>query len=106
MTNDLQTEIDFLKSRGIEQVTVAEMARRFEALGYRLNRSLDCFGRSRYMTGEHAGRSFPEITTGLTEIKTGRSAFHFESTRDDSFRAMMELRRNIFAVTRGAIFTV
>lgn len=99
----LETEIHYRESIGCERLSVAAMGRRFLALGYTLDRSLDCRSLSRYVTGSDAGRSYPCCTTGVMESDTRRSAFHFEARRDDRFRAMQQLRKDVFAVSRGAI---
>ena len=101
--NALETEIAHLLAHGCEHLTVKQFAARFAALGYTLDRSLDCRAPSRYL---ESGRSYPCCTTGLKETDTGMSAFHFQARRDDNFRAMQKLRRQIFAVSRGAIMEV
>lgn len=104
MTDLLEAELASRAATGIyERLSVAEMEARFRALGYRLDRSLDCRCMSRYMTGPDAGRSYPCITTGVKEADTGLSAFNADARRDANFRAMQELRQTVFAVTRGAI---
>lgn len=99
----LEAEIQHRKQNGCEQVTVKEMGLRFAALGYRLDRTMDCRSISRYLV---SGRTYPACSTGLNEAATGRSAFHFESRRDANYRAMQTLRQNVFAVSRGAILEV
>lgn len=96
----LQAEIDHRISIGCELVSVAVMEQRYRALGYTLDRDLDCFSNARYLD---SGRTHPCITTSVKEIDTRRSAFHFESRRDDNFKAMQRLRQDIFAVTKNAI---
>jgi hypothetical protein len=99
----LQVEIEHRKAHGCRQVSVAEMEAEFNALGYTMDRNLDCRSMSRYL---ESGRSYPCCTTGLKEIDTGMSAFHFAARRDDKFRAMQKLRQEIFAVSRGATLEV
>lgn len=98
-----ETEIANRIADGYESLSVAQFASRFQALGYTLDRDLDCRSIARYI---HSGRTYPCCTTGLKETDTGMSAFHFQARRDSSFRAMMELRNQIFAVSRGAILEV
>lgn len=100
----LQEEIAYRESLGMRRVTIKAMNAEFMALGYRLDRSLDCRGLARWQTGARAGKSHPAITTGVKESDSGRSAFHFESRRDSNFEAMQRLRQDVFAVSRGAIF--
>ena len=99
----LAAEIEHLLAHGYEHLSVAAFAARFEALGYALDGSMDCRSSARYL---ESGRSYPCCTTGLKEIDSGMSAFHFQARRDAKFREMQELRGKIFAVTRGAILEV
>lgn len=96
----LEVEIAYRQSEGAELLSVKAMGERFKALGYRLDRSLDCRALSRYLD---SGRTYPACTTGVAERDTGMSAFHFEARRDDKFQAMQDLRNQVFAVSRGAI---
>lgn len=102
----LETEISRRIAAGCEQLSVSAMGARYLALGYRLDRSRDCYSNSRYVSGPFAGQSYPAITTGAKESDTGRSFAHFESRRDENFKAMMDLRQTVFAVTRGRILEV
>lgn len=100
----LETEIAHLLSHGYEHLTVAQFAARFAALGYTLDRSMDCRAPARYL---ESGRSYPCCTTSVKETDTGISAWHYQDARrDDKFRAMQALRSQIFAVSRGAILEV
>jgi hypothetical protein len=96
----LKAEIEYRLSIGCRLVSVREMERQFRALGYTLDRSLDCRSIARYLD---SGRCYPACTTGVSEIDTGKSAFHVEARRDSNFRAMQQLRLDIFAVSRGHI---
>ena len=100
MDPKLETEITYRLSIGCKHLSVRAMSERFRALGYELDRSLDCRAMSRYLSD---GRTYPACTTGVKERDTGRSAFHFEARRDANFRAMQKLRQDVFAVSRGAI---
>lgn len=91
---------------GQKILTVRAMGERFKALGYKLERSMDCAGNSRYMTGEHAGRSYPCITTSVKEIDSGMSAFHYQARRDANFKAMQALRGEVCAIVRGRLLEV
>lgn len=97
---------EILAKQGVEVLTVRQFIARFEALGYRLDRSLDCRAPARFLTGELAGVSYPCCTTGLVETDTGRSAFHYQARRDAAYLAMQKLRQQIVAVSRGAILEV
>lgn len=96
----LEAELSARALDGQFPVTIREMGARFAALGYRLDRSLDCRSLSQWMTGPRAGTSHPVCSTGLKEADTGLSAFNVNARRDDNFRAMQELRSEVFAVTR------
>lgn len=100
---DLDREIARRDGEGSERLTVAAMGARFLALGYRLDRSLDCACVSRIMTGPNAGETYPTVTTGVKEADTGRSAFNRDARRDARFNAMQALRGTVYAVTRGRI---
>lgn len=100
MTTPLETEIEFRKAHGAELITVREMARRFRALGYALDRSLDCRSTARYLDSE---RAYPSCTTGVKELDSGMSAFHYQARRDDNFKSMQRLRQDVFAISRNAI---
>lgn len=102
----LQAEIEYRRSIGCEVVSVAEMARRFEALGYRLDRSMDCRSAARYMTGPRAGQSYPACSTGVVEADTGLRAWNVDARRDDRYRAMQQLRQDVCAISRGALLEV
>lgn len=91
---------------GREKLTIAAFAARFAALGYSLDRDMDCRSPARYVTGPFAGESYLCCTTGLKETDTGLSAFHYKARRDDNFRKMQELRHEICAVSRGALLEV
>ena len=99
-TTTLQTEIDYRLGLGCEMISVPQFVSRFAALGYRVNRSMDCRSTARYLDN---GRTYPACSTGMDEADTGRSAYHFESRRDSKFEAMQALRGQVFAISRGAI---
>jgi hypothetical protein len=109
MTEQLQRELDRRKARGNSPVTVAEMNRRLAAIGYKMDRTMDCPGSSRYRTGEFAGESYPCITTGMNEIDTGVSAYHYQDARRDAnFRELQRIRfhEEVYAVVRGKILEI
>jgi hypothetical protein len=103
MRADLQQEIARREAAGCERLSVAGMAERFARLGYRLDRSLDCHGVARLTTTGGESLSYPCVTTGVKESDSGLSAFNVGARRDDTFRAMQELRQTVYAVSRGAI---
>lgn len=91
--------------RAFAPSTLSVISERLAALGYELDRALDCRGMARIMTGEHAGLSYPCCTTGIKEADTGLSFANADARRDDNFRALQDLRgsEELYAVTRGAI---
>ena len=96
----LQIEIMERLAGGAELLSVKAFAARFAALGYRLDRSLDCRSTAQYL---ETGRTYPACSVYLVESDTGRSAFHYAARRDSRFEAMQALRDSVFAISRGAI---
>lgn len=97
---------DIARIEGTRIVSVATLAAKYAALGYTLDRSMDARSMARYVTGPHAGLSYPCVTTGLRESDTGRSAWHVDARRDDNFKAMQRLRGEVVAISRGALLEV
>lgn len=96
----LRVEIQHRINLGCEILTIPQFVARFAALGYRVDRSMDCRAMARYLDD---GRTYPACNTGMSEADTGRSAYHFESRRDSKFQAMQALRGQVFSISRGAI---
>lgn len=92
-------------SDGHNPLSVRALTNAFLAIGYTLDRSLDCRGMANWMTGERAGQSYPCITTCIRETDTGLSAFHFEARRDHNFAKLQDMRTSgkYFAISKGAI---
>lgn len=104
MTDDhITREIERRKAEGLHPMSVKSMDAAFRRLGYVLDRSMDCRGVSRILTGPGAGDSYPCVTTGVRHIATGLSAFNVYAPRDTAFHDMQALRLEAFALTRGAI---
>lgn len=105
MTKALQEELDHRATQGQSPRTIKEIDAALRALGYRLDRRMDCRSMSRYMTGERAGKAYPCITTGIAHVESGLSFANADAPRDDNFRALQDMRLSgeWFAVTRGAI---
>lgn len=106
LSESLKGEIANRLSSGARHVSVAQMGKEFLALGYRLDRSMDCRSVARIMTGPRAGETYPCCSTSLTEISSGLGYAHYQAGRGANFRRMMELRNEIFAVSHGAILEV
>ena len=102
----MQTPIERETARriaeGAELVAFDELKRRIDVLGYRLARRNDCRGSGRDMT---TGECYPCINGYPVEKDTGISFAHYrDARRDANFRALQDLRRNVFAIVKGAIF--
>lgn len=96
----LVAELQRRAAKGWYPVSVSEFERMFAALGYSVDRDGDCRGTARYMTGDWAGEAYPACTTGLREADTGLRFCNIDARRDAAFRAVQELRGEVFAVTR------
>jgi len=91
---------------GAHQLSVSELIAKFRALGYLLDRSIDCRGTARYITGERAGAQYVAVGLYPVQVNDGISAWNINARRDDNYRAMQHLRQEVFAVARGAILEV
>jgi hypothetical protein len=100
MEKALQIELEYRKSIGCKRLSVAEFTARFSELGYCLDRSLDCRATARYL---HNDRTYPCCTVYVVEADTGLSFANVKARTDGKFRALQQLRQDIFAVSRGAI---
>lgn len=99
----LQTEIKHRLAHGCTQLTLKELTDQLHALGYELVRDEDCKHNAVYVSGPEAGRSYPAISTGIREIDTQQSAYHYDSRRDAKYRKMQALRWDTFTVTDGRL---
>lgn len=100
------TPEQYIAKTGIEAVSLNEFKSRFLALGYKLDRSMDCMGIARFMTGPLAGECYKVKTTGLKEADTGKSAFHYQSRRDSNFEKMQALRNEICVIFKDYVLEV
>lgn len=105
MNPELASELADRAAAGRQPVPLAEIQRQLRSLGYALDRTLDCRGTARIMTGPRSGKTYPCLSTGIKESDTGRSAFHVDARRDASFRSLQRLRFEVglYAVLNGAI---
>ena len=107
MNPALEAEIAYRIAHGARQLSVAQFTAEFAALGYVLDRSMDCRSMARYMAPDsESGRAYPCCTTSANEADSGLSAFNVGARRDSNFRKFQQLRGDIFAVSRGAILEV
>lgn len=97
------TAVQEAAARDARPMSRAAFVSAFAALGYRVDfdAQADCL--ARYMTGPRAGEAYPQRTFGVREADTGRSAFHYESRRDDRFAAMQALRLHAYYLAAGRI---
>lgn len=104
---DIQREVRTRLAYGCELLTLAEIIRRVDALGYRLDRSMDCACVARTMTGPDAGTSYPTITACPREKDTGLSFANCDARRDANYKALQAMRLGgVFAIVRGHIFDI
>jgi hypothetical protein len=101
----LEDELEHRARAGEHPLSVREITKALLAIGYKLDRSLDCRSMARWMSGDRAGKSYPCITTGIREADTGLSAFHFAARRDRNFAKLQKMRAsgNFFAISKAAI---
>ena len=92
-----------LKAEGMERISVAELDRRLESIGYRRDMDSACVGPVRCMT---TGVVYTGINYNPMEIDTRMSFAHFQARRDARFRELKEIRRRVFCVVRGRILTI
>lgn len=81
-----------LDEQGARRLTVAQIERELNAIGYRLDRTMDCRGTARFMTGPFAGETFPSLTTGIAQSDNRVSAFNVNARRDANYGRLKELR--------------
>jgi len=83
---------------GWEPITLQEIKRQLSALGYKLDRTMDCRCNAVYQSGKWAGESHPCLTTGIKEADTGMSFCNDQARRDKNFQTLQALRRELYAV--------
>ena len=101
-----QIEVSRRTQAGARCLALEQFKAEYARLGYRFDRSCDCASQARYMSGPHAGASYPALSLYPVEADTGRSAWNVESRRDANFKALQALRGEVFAVSRGRIVEV
>ena len=104
----LQDELKYRASIGQTPVTLATIEAALMELGYQLDRMLDCRSLARWMSGPRAGKSYPALTTGITEVSTGLSFANITAGRGEDFQRLQALRFSgeIFAVLRSCIMEI
>lgn len=108
MDKNLLAEIERRKARGHQPITVAQLSAELKNIGYKMDRTEDCRCNAVYQSGDHAGSSYPVITTGVIEVNTGMSFAHKDARRDDAFRPLQHMRfhQSHYAIVRGAILEI
>jgi hypothetical protein len=104
--DSLNAELARRAERGLYPVTMAELDSRLRAIGYRLDRSMDCMSSNRYMTGEFAGESYPACNLYPVQCDDGLSFANVDVRRDASFSQLQDWRMSgaLFAVAHGALY--
>lgn len=102
----LENEIAYRVKQGQERVSMREFLARYEAIGYRFDRSSDCRSMARHMTGERTGESYPCVNLYPVQADNDLSAWNVNARRDENWEAFKKLRNSIFSVSRGAIVEV
>jgi hypothetical protein len=100
----LSTEQLVLKKQS-KPMLVKDLNKTLKNLGYRLDRSEDCKGISRVypFNPDEEEYSYLCCTTGIKEIDSGMSAFHYQAKRDANFKQLqaMRLSGEYFAVLKN-----
>lgn len=102
----LQNELARRAKAGQFPTSIENIEQQLNALGYGLDRSMDCHSNNRWMTGEHAGESYPAINTRIRELDTGINYGNIEARKDGKSDALGKLivSGELFAVTKSSIF--
>jgi hypothetical protein len=108
MQSSVEREVERRMARGYAPVSVKQLNATLARLGYKLDRSCDCRGENRYITGELVGEHYPATNAYPVEIDTGMSAFHVDARRDENYRELQRLRYHeaLYAVVRGRILEI
>lgn len=102
----LENEVAYRLAQGYRQVSFEQFKAEYAALGYTFDRSCDCRGIARHMTGPQAGLSYPCTSLYPVQIDNGLSAWNVDARRDDNYQAFRTLRNSLFAIVQGRIVEV
>jgi len=106
LDDGLAKEIADLLAHGIRQVTIKEMKRAVNELGYTFDRYFDAKGICTNLTGKLAGVRFRGCSLSLRQMDNGISPFHYkDARRDKNFEKLQKFRGTLFAVRNGYIYT-
>lgn len=99
--NTVEMEAAQMIKSGMRQVTPEQMRSEIQSLGYRFNLSERNNFIARYVAGPRSGQTYPACHfSSPREADTGRTYSHFEARRDERFRQLQTLRREIFCVVK------
>jgi hypothetical protein len=104
----IEAEVAHLLSTESRQVDLKTMDGELRAIGYRLDRRMDCRSVNRHMSGARAGESYHAVNLYVVQVSDGVSAFHVDSRRDANFDRLQQMRLNqeIFAVQGDRIYGI
>jgi hypothetical protein len=102
----VKAEVEALLNSGnCRLATIREIEHELAAIGYRLDRTMDCRSIARTLTGVNTGNSYPAITSCVREVDTGLSFANVDARRDSNYQELRKLRLGgMFAIVNGAIF--
>lgn len=106
LSPDLADEVAYRLTIGGKQVTLETLAEELKAIGYRLDRSMDCKHVARYMTGDRAGKTYPACGLRPVQIDDGIAWCHVDARRDANFNALKAIRDTLFAVSGGCLMEI
>ena len=106
--DNLEKEIADRIAQGNAPMTLSAIKEELRAIGYCLDRTMDCRSNAKWMTGDRAGETYPCITTGIKESDSGLSFANGNARRDDNFRKLQDMRFSgkYYAVVNNAIFEI
>lgn len=102
-TTNLVKEIQCRLAQGDRHITLTQFQSELREIGYRFDRSMDCYSNAQYMTGPRAGETHPVLSLYPVQIDNGISWANIHARRDDNFKKLIAIRDNAFAVVRGNI---
>ena len=97
MNEQLKAAQEYDINPGMRRCTMSEIRTTLRTLGYRLESPCYSMGRDSH------GRTFPAVTFMIKEIDTGKSAFHYESRRDENFKELQAFRSAASCIHRGRL---
>ena len=102
----IEQEVAYRVQQGQRHLSFQAFKEAYAQIGYKFDRSSDCKGIARYMTGERAGVGYPCLSLYPIQIDNGLSAWNVDARRDNNYQAFKVLRNSLFAVIQGRIVEV